>query len=274
MSGFTTAACAFLLLQVFLTSAKSIQKPPSYRSNSKCFKASEVFPKGHICSALFPQVEDITLPNPRSGTNESKWIEEALAEFDQFYRGFAIDLDTRNGQFCSDEIFTLLCFFYFPICYVPQPPMNTKENITIFPCFNVCQRVTAADGACTRQLLHAQEHVESVKKTGWAKHFKNCDAVYPFGPIKNSPVFKNSTCLETKHGLTLPTAKVHKEINTCSEIGKLFIKNKDNVFNNWLSLTGATKGSTCSIRPSVSKRLFERNDYNYCKCCYITFNLT
>ena len=230
MESVRRAACALSLLLHLISAAPSLVTPPPITRTS-CLPTSlpaSSFPPDHVCKRLFSGTTRITVPNPLSagmGGTPEEWFKQALLAFDPFNAAFLNAALLNENQFCSDKIYTLLCFFYFPICAEDD---RFPGGVSVFPCKDVCTEITREDSNCTRQLKQAQEkhgkEFEKEENRGWS-HFKHCNYTYKSDSSTTVAVFNSSICVNNRHQTTLPTNVkpiVTKEV-ACAVIGKLYI---------------------------------------------------
>jgi len=272
----TTAIALALLVCVFSASvrAASVYTPPPFYKlyDTRCVPSTSVFKdenKDHICRKLFPGFTDITIPNPLTAGytgNDSVLIEAALNSFMHYNMVF------QKDSFCSDKIYNLLCFFFFPPCTT----QNEKAIPTpVFPCRRYCEEVTEENSTCTRQLIAAQikygEQFENKKNQGWGEQFRNCNYSYISSTGVTTSVYRDDVCVDQQHDLALPVdaVKVPKEVDDCATVGKLkaflqLFKLLSNIFTFFID-SQYSSPCTCNPRLSVSGSVLKRNTYNYGK---------
>lgn len=220
------AVCVILPLLIYVISARSVMPlqpvtPPNHSYNIKRVPMVSL-PKDHICRTLFSGVPGYAVPYPKllqegvDATNVFNVFQTAMTEFDSYNFVF------QKGNFCSDKIYTLLCFYFFPIYVSPSSP-------PILPCNDVCEEVTKAGSNCTQALLEGQmQHLGTEFKQsedrGW-QSLGICNSTYPARPGTTLPIFSHgNVCIRETHQKTLPqnTLKVTKSLGACAEIGKSY----------------------------------------------------
>ena len=266
-------ALAFLVSVISTTvQAASVVRPIDYYDGftTRCVPSTSVFKdehKNHICKMLFPGFSFISVPNPwdaGNSYNDSYTIERALNEFRIYSASF------QRERFCSDKIYNLLCFFFFPPC-----SYDTKAKaIPVFPCRDICEEVTDESSECTRQLIEGQtigggKVFENKTNLGWPVYFKNCNYSYKISPNAKAPVYKDKVCVDETHSITLHPGvnKITKEVDACGTVGRLqYIHCFLQVIDlNLLSFFVESNSCNCNPRLSVSGNVLKRNTYSYGK---------
>ncbi len=147
---------------------------PSYM----CRPAEEILPADHICREVFPNNTLIMVPNPEqtkeykrnfptSGPSLQRLVNESIQDSNGY-------ISLLSPTDCSDNIFLLVCFYYFPPCKILR-----GKFLPAFPCLDVCKEVSES---CNASFVHS------------GKQFAHCNATYSHATADHSklqelPVF-------------------------------------------------------------------------------------
>ncbi len=130
-----------------------------------CAHAEEYLPPDHICRVVFPNNTLIMVPNPHQTLQYKRTfpthraglqalVGESISQANDY-----INLLSQPTN-CSDNIYFLVCLYYFPTCTV----RNDGAVVPAYPCLHVCEEVNER---CSERLKKAP-----------GKQFTNCSSTY------------------------------------------------------------------------------------------------